>query len=99
MNAVRAVAFYAVMTSIGFVFLVPYIFTAFAAFKPINQFFSEPAWDPPHHLYLHNFSFDFSSGDFATYVANTFIVTAALTLGRVLFSMLGEYAFGQALVP
>lgn len=40
-------AFYLVMTAIALVFLVPYIFTLFAAFKPIDQISANP---PGLHL-------------------------------------------------
>jgi multiple sugar transport system permease protein len=98
-GATRAGIFYTTMTAMAVIFLVPYIFTLFAAFKPISQIFSQPAWDPPNSLYVHNFAHDFASGDFARYIANTFAVTAALTAGQVFFSMLGAYAFARLSFP
>lgn len=98
-GAVKLVAFYVIMTAIAFVFMVPYLLTLFAAFKPISQIFSQPAWYPPHSLYLHNFVYDFSSAGFARYLANTFFVTAVLTIGQVFFSILGAFAFARLSFP
>ena len=38
----RLIAFYGVMTAMGCVFLIPYVLTLFAAFKPIQQIFGQP---------------------------------------------------------
>jgi multiple sugar transport system permease protein len=98
-KAVKLVLFYLLMTAIALVFMVPYLLTLFAAFKPISQIFSQPAWYPPHSLYLHNFAYDFSSAGFARYLVNTLIVTAALTVGQVFFSILGAFAFARLSFP
>jgi len=98
-KVVQLTAFYLFLTAMAFVFLVPYIFTVFAAFKPIGKIFSEPAWDPPSSLYLHNFAHDFSAAGFLRYLGNTFLVTAVLTIGQVVFSILGAYAFARLRFP
>jgi multiple sugar transport system permease protein len=95
----RTVLFYVVMSVLAVVFLVPYVFTLFAAFKPISDIFGQPAWDPPRGLYVHNFAHDLFSADFGRYLANTFGVTAVLTLGQVFFSILGAYAFARLKFP
>ena len=97
---VRLVVFYLVLTAMAFIFVFPYVLTLFASFKPINQIFSRPAWDPPTSLYLHNFSYDFSATvGFGRYLANTFLVTAVLTSGQVFFGILGAYAFARLNFP
>jgi multiple sugar transport system permease protein len=99
MKAIRIGLLYLIMTAIAAVFLVPYLFTAFAALKPISQIFTEPAWIPPKSLYLQNFRYDFVDGDFLRYLSNTALVTVALTLGQVVFSILGAYAFARMRFP
>jgi multiple sugar transport system permease protein len=94
-RAARLTLFYLLLTAMALVFLVPYIFTVFAAFKPIGKIFSEPAWIPPHSLYTDNFRYDFVSGGFLRYLGNTALVTTALTIGQVVFSALGAYAFAR----
>ncbi len=87
------------MTAMGCVFLIPYVLTLFAAFKPIQQIFGQPPWAPPSTLYLHNFAYDFSSQMFGRYLLNTFLVTAALTAGQVFFGVLAAYAFARLSFP
>jgi multiple sugar transport system permease protein len=83
----------------AFVFLGPYILTLFAAFKPIGKIFSEPAWTPPSSLYLKNFTYDFEDAGFYRFLANTALVTGVLTIGQVVFSTLGAYAFARMNFP
>jgi multiple sugar transport system permease protein len=99
LRTVKLTVFYLILTAIALVFLVPYIFTLFASFKPIGQIFSEPAWIPPHSLYLSNFSYTLFQGQFFRYLANTALVTCLLTLGQVFFSILGAYAFARLNFP
>ena len=98
-TAVKLAVFYLLLTVMALVFMVPYIFTVFAAFKPISQIFTEPAWVPPKSLYLHNFLYDFTTAGFLRYLANTALVTAVLTVGQVTFSILGAYAFARLHFP
>ena len=95
----KLTVFYLLLTAMAFVFLGPYILTLFAAFKPIGKIFSEPAWTPPSSLYLNNFTYDFESAGFYRYLANTALVTGVLTLGQVVFSTLGAYAFARMNFP
>jgi multiple sugar transport system permease protein len=99
LRAVKLTIFYLLLTAMAFVFMGPYILTLFAAFKPIGKIFSEPAWTPPHSLYLQNFKYDLTSGGFLRYLANTALVTAVLTVGQVFFSALGAYAFARMNFP
>jgi multiple sugar transport system permease protein len=98
-RAIRITILYVILSAIALVFMVPYIFTLFAAFKPISQIFTSPAWDPPKSLYLSNFRYDFVDGEFLRYLANTAGVTVALTVGQVVFSVLGAYAFARLNFP
>ncbi len=98
-RAGRRAIFYLVLTFVAAVFLVPYLFTLFAAFKPIGKIFSEPAWIPPSSLYLANFKYDFESAGFYRYLGNTALVTVVLTAGQVFFSMLAAYAFARLSFP
>ena len=93
--ALRLTLFYLLLTAMALVFMVPYIFTVFAAFKPIDQIFSEPAWVPPSSFYVSNFAHDFFSAGFLRYLGNTVLVTGVLTLGQVFFSVLAAYAFAR----
>jgi multiple sugar transport system permease protein len=99
LRSVQLTLFYLLLTAIALVFLVPYILTVFAAFKPIGKIFSEPAWIPPSSFYVSNFSYDLLSGGFFRYLANTALVTGVLTLGQVIFSIMAAYAFARLRFP
>lgn len=92
-------SFYIFLTAVAFVFLVPYIFTVFAAFKPISKIFTEPAWIPPASPTFSNFTHDLFAAGFMRYLGNTALVTGVLTLGQVFFSILGAYAFARLNFP
>jgi multiple sugar transport system permease protein len=98
-RAIRIGVLYLILTAIALVFLVPYLLTLFASLKPIGQIFSEPAWIPPKSLYLANFRYDFVSGGFLRYLANTALVTVVLTMGQVAFSVMAAYAFARLRFP
>jgi multiple sugar transport system permease protein len=98
-RTLKLTVFYLLLTAIALVFLVPYIFTVFAAFKPIGKIFSEPAWIPPHSFYFSNFTYTLLKAGFLRYLANTALVTGVLTLGQVFFSTLGAYAFARLNFP
>jgi multiple sugar transport system permease protein len=98
-RAAKLTAFYGVMAAMGCVFLVPYVLTLFAAFKPVQQIFGQPPWVPPSTLDFHNFAYDFSSQMFGRYLLNTFLVTLALTAGQVFFGVLAAYAFARLSFP
>jgi multiple sugar transport system permease protein len=98
-RAIRIGVLYLILTAMALVFLVPYLLTLFASLKPIGQIFSEPAWIPPKSLYLANFRYDFVSGGFLRYLANTALVTVVLTMGQVAFSVMAAYAFARLRFP
>jgi multiple sugar transport system permease protein len=98
-QVVKLALFYLFLTAVALVFLVPYILTLFASFKPIGKIFSQPAWVPPSSFYVHNFVYDLFTGDFLRYLANTAGVTIVLTAGQVVFSILAAYAFARLSFP
>jgi multiple sugar transport system permease protein len=91
--------FYLLLLIIAIVFLTPYLFSVFAAFKPLNQILAQSPAQPPTHPTWSNFSQLFTQYDFGRYLANTLIVTVILTAGQVTFSMLGAYAFARMEFP
>lgn len=101
-------AFYFVLTVVAAVFMVPYLLTLFNALKPESQIFTQPAWYPPHQLYFSNFAHilfpsdpppGVAPQDFLRYLINTALVTVILTVGQVVFSGLGAYAFARLDFP
>ena len=98
-RSVRTTLFYLLLVVIALIFITPYLFSVFAAFKPLNSILSQSPWRPPTPPTLDNFKTIFSQYDFGRYLANTLIVTVILTAGQVTFSMMGAYAFARMSFP
>ena len=98
-KGVRITLFYLLLVIIALTFVLPYLMSIFAAFKPLSAILSESPLRPPSPGTLSNFTTIFSQYDFAQYLANTLIVTVILTAGQVTFSMMGAYAFARMEFP
>lgn len=96
---IRLVAFYLILLIILVVFIAPYLFSLNASFKPLSAVLGDTAWTPANSLSLSNFKELFTQHHFATYLANTFLVTVLLTAGQVTFSMMAAYAFARLRFP
>jgi multiple sugar transport system permease protein len=100
----KLTVFYLVLLGVGVVFMVPYIFAVFGSLKPESSIFTTPAWVPPSNPAWSNYpnaflNFSQVQTQFGRYMLNTAIVTVALTVGQVLFSMLAAYAFARLTFP
>jgi multiple sugar transport system permease protein len=98
-RALRLALFYLVLLAIAAVFLTPYLFSLNASFKPLSAILADRAWTPATSASLTNFRDLFTTHGFATYLGNTLLVTVILTVGQVLFSLLGAYAFARLDFP
>jgi len=95
----RKTLYVIVLLLIAAVFLTPYIFSIFAAFKPLAEIQADRAWQPPSHFTWDNFVTIFTQYHFLNYLGNTAAVTIILTIGQVLFSLLAAYAFARIQFP
>jgi multiple sugar transport system permease protein len=98
-KGVRLTLFYLLLVIIALIFILPYLMSVFAAFKPLSAILSQSPLRPPSPPTWSNFSTLFSQYDFGRYLANTLIVTVILTAGQVTFSMMGAYAFARMEFP
>ena len=98
-KGVRLTGFYLLLLIIALIFILPYLMSVFAAFKPLSAILSESPLRPPSSPTWSNFSALFSQYDFGRYLANTLLVTVVLTAGQVTFSMMGAYAFARMSFP
>lgn len=98
-RVVRLVIFYLLLLIIALVFLTPYLFSLNASFKPLAAILSDHAWTPATSLSLTNFKEVLTSNGFATYLGNTVLITVIITVGQVLFSLMGAYAFARLRFP
>lgn len=95
----RKTIYVVILLLIAAAFLTPYIFSIFAAFKPLSEIQSDRAWQLPSHFTWDNFTTIFTQYHFLTYLGNTAVVTIILTIGQVVFSLLGAYAFARIQFP
>ncbi len=93
------VGFYVLLVAIAIVFIGPYLLSVSASFKSLAEVNSSHAWSLPSSPGLGNFRTIFSQYDFGEYLLNTVIVTVILTLGQVVFSLMGAYAFARLHFP
>ena len=96
---VRLSLFYVLLLIIAIVFITPYLFSIFAAFKPLSAILSQSPARPPTPPTLANFKAIFTQYDFWRYLGNTLLVTVILTAGQVTFSLMGAYAFARMQFP
>jgi multiple sugar transport system permease protein len=95
----RLTVFYVLLVIIALIFVLPYLMSVFAAFKPLPAILAQSPLRPPTSPTWSNFSTLFSQYDFGRYLANTLLVTVILTAGQVIFSMMGAYAFARMSFP
>jgi multiple sugar transport system permease protein len=98
-KGVRLTLFYLLLVIIALIFILPYLMSIFAAFKPLSAILSQSPLRPPSPPTWSNFSTLFSQYDFGRYLLNTLLVTVILTTGQVTFSMMGAYAFARMEFP
>lgn len=96
---VRLTIFYLLLLAIVAIFIAPYLFAIMASFKPLGEIQSNRAWELPQNGTLDNFRQVFSDYNFAEYLGNTAVVTVILTIGQVVFSLMGAYAFARMEFP
>ncbi|MBV9795653.1 MAG: carbohydrate ABC transporter permease [Actinobacteria bacterium] len=98
-RGLRLTGYYLILLIIVIVFITPYLFSLFAAFKPLGDILGQSPARPPTSPTWANFRQIFTQDDFGRYLANTLLVTVILTIGQVTFSMMGAYAFAKMEFP
>jgi multiple sugar transport system permease protein len=98
-RTLKLAVFYSVLVIAAIVFVLPYVLTAFASLKPLNEIFSEPAWHLPSTFDVHNYARALFHTGFLRALGNTVLVTGALTVGQVFFGVTAAYAFSRMQFP
>ncbi|AMM21214.1 hypothetical protein AX769_15065 [Frondihabitans sp. PAMC 28766] len=98
-RGIRSFVYVIVLLAIAAIFITPYLFSVMAAFKPLSEIQADRAWDLPSHPTFDNFVTIFTQYKFGTFLLNTAGVTIIITVGQVLFSLLGAYAFARIQFP
>src|ERR1700751_4877081 len=82
LRTLRYTAFYLCLALIAVVFVAPYVLAVFGALKPTSAIYGTSPWTLPHSFYTGNFTTILFTDDFVRYLANTALVTSALTIGQ-----------------
>jgi multiple sugar transport system permease protein len=99
LRTLRYAMFYLCLALIAVVFVAPYVLALFGALKPASAIYSSSPWTLPHSFYVGNFTTILFTDHFIRYLANTALVTSALTVGQVSFGVLAAYAFARLQFP
>lgn len=95
----RKFARYLVLTALAFVVLFPIYVTVVGSLLMPEQLTSRPPTLIPDHPQWHSYSDAWSGGHFATYLRNSAVITAAITVGQLATSILAGYAFALLEFP
>jgi sn-glycerol 3-phosphate transport system permease protein len=87
------VARYVAMTAAAVVVLFPVYVTVVNSLLPDGRFFKYPPDLLPTHVWLQPYATAWRRAHFATFLVNSTLVAAAITLGQVVTSVLAAYAF------
>ncbi|GIH63530.1 carbohydrate ABC transporter permease [Microbispora siamensis] len=85
---------YAALAVGAFLSVFPYLLVVLTAFKTRTQLNSTPPWLPAMPPTTANLA-ELLGGDFPHYIANTLLMTAALTAGQLVFTTFAAYAFAR----
>ncbi|MEU4329068.1 carbohydrate ABC transporter permease [Nonomuraea dietziae] len=85
---------YAALLTGAFVSVFPYLLVVLTAFKTQGQLNSTDPWLPGLPPTLANIT-RLLGGDFPRYLGNTVLMTAALTIGQLVFTTFAAYAFAR----
>ncbi|WP_199037014.1 carbohydrate ABC transporter permease [Glycomyces salinus] len=96
---IKKLSLYLVLGFGALVSIGPYLLTLNGSFKSQRDILSSDAWALPSPPILSNFAEVWSRYDFATFVVNSLIVAAAVTIGQLVFSTIAAYAFARLHFP
>jgi len=90
---------YVVLIAGALLSIGPYLMTLNAAFKRPQDLLSTNAWTPAHPATFGNFADVWNQYGMSSFLAHTLFVTVVVTLGQVVFSAMGAYAFARLEFP
>src|SRR5262245_50077852 len=91
----RRIGYYALLSVIGAIFLVPFYWMIVASVRPQSEFFHTPISLVPRSLSLQNYHSLFALSDFARGVLNSVIFAGAAVILQVFFASLAGYTFAK----
>jgi multiple sugar transport system permease protein len=95
----QKIGFYLPLTIIGLIFIYPFIFMVASSLKDSPEVFRNIMSLIGEKLRFDNYLTVLSTVKMGKYMVNTTIVTLAVTIGQIVSSMLGGYAFARINFP
>jgi multiple sugar transport system permease protein len=95
----QKINFYLPMTIIGLLFLYPFIFMVTSSLKDSPEVFSNIMSFFGEKLRFDNYATVLDTVNMGKYMINTTIVTVFVTIGQIVTSLLGGYAFSRIRFP
>ncbi|MBI2953006.1 MAG: carbohydrate ABC transporter permease [Chloroflexi bacterium] len=90
---------HAVLISLGFLYMYPFLWVLAGSFKTPSEFFSSGPSLIPNQLLWDNYVYAWNEGHFSTYFVNTIIVTVSVTLLVILFASMAGYVLSKTQFP
>lgn len=84
-----------VLISAVFLFMMPFVYTITASFKPGSEIFTIPVRIFPDSLYLGNYELLFGETSFARWFLNSVFVSGSRMVLAILVSIMAGYAFAK----
>lgn len=97
--AVRLILSYIVLSALGLVFSLPFIWLVSTSLKPLRQVFEWPPVWIPNPIVWENYLEVFNYAPLHLYFVNTMIIASANVLGPLITCSLAAYAFARLRAP
>jgi multiple sugar transport system permease protein len=98
-QTVQKIVFYIVLTIVGLIFVYPFIFMLGASLKDSPEVFSNILGLFGAKLRFENYATVLGTVNMGHYMLNTAVVTILVTIGQIITSICGGYAFARIRFP
>lgn len=95
----QKVFFYVFLSITGFLFVYPFLFMVFTSLKDSPEVFQNILSFFGERLRFDNYATVLGTVNMGRYILNTTLVTLGVTLGQIITSLLGGYAFARIRFP
>ena len=92
---VGRVALHAALLSLGFIFMLPFLWSLSTSLKPLGDLFSPNPTFLPSHIDWDNYRTVIERSDFGRYYVNSIVVTVGRTVGQVAIAAVAAFAFSN----
>ena len=99
MSLFKKIMFYLVLTLLALIFLYPFIFMVATSLKSSPEVFQNIMSLAGEKLHFENYLTVLNTVNMGKYMVNTALVTICVTIGQIVTSLLGGYAFARIRFP